>query len=137
MAKKKTTTNINKCQFSNTVSLSSAQNSNVTNSVFNGPLQIGPGPKSYCERDCYRKEDHKMFKALNMGCPCTDVVPLMVTDAKSDKQVRVYYDDVVFFDSKGEFDLSLRDTMNMVKKQQKTIERLEKEVKSLKRKSKK
>ena len=61
----------------------------------------------------------------------------MVTDCKGNKEVRIYYDDVIFLDHKEELFLSLRDTMGLMKEQQKAIEKLEKEVKSLKRKSKK
>lgn len=130
-------TKVDRCQFSGTASMSSAQNSSITNSVFKSLTIVDPVQTKYCEGSCFRKEDHKMFKALDMGCPCTEEIPLQVANCKNGQKVRIYYDDVVFLDDKGEFTLSLRDTMNMVKEQQKAIEKLEKEVKSLKRKSKK
>ena len=142
MAKKKkistNVTNINQCQFGGTVTLNSAQTGNITNSVFDNSLLISPPKiKDYDESGCFRKGSHQMYKAINVSCPCTEEIPFVVSSAKNKQEVRIYYDDVVCFDGKGDLTISLRDAMDLISQQQEAIKKLEKEVKSLKRKSKK
>jgi len=129
-------TNIDRCQFNGGLTLSQQQNNSVTNSVF-GPIATASCLQDkYSEGECFRREDHKMFKALQISCPCTQKIPLQVSGSDG-REIRIYDHDIVFMNSKGQFESSLADAIALVKEQQKTIEQLQERVETLEKKSRK
>jgi len=88
--------------------------------------------QDYDEKQCFKHKEHKMYKALQVACPCARSVPLLIQD-KTGYQVRLYENDIVFLDNEGKCQGSLADCFNLVKQQTKIIKKLENQVKILKR----
>ena len=117
--------------------LSQQQNNNVTDSIFGCPVAtLSCLQGKYSEGECFRREDHRMFKALQISCPCTQKIPLQVS-GNDGREIRIYDHDIVFMNSKGQFESSLADAIALVKEQQKTIEQLQERVETLEKKSRK
>jgi len=130
-------TNIDRCQFNGGLMLSQQQNNNVTDSIFGCPVAtLSCLQGKYSEGECFRREDHRMFKALQISCPCTQKIPLQVS-GNDGREIRIYDHDIVFMNSKGQFESSLADAIALVREQQKMIEQLQERIEALEKKSRK
>jgi len=131
-----TTTYIDKCRLNGPLTLHPEQNNVITNSMFNSINIASPPLNSYKEKECFRQEDHKLFKAMNILCPCSNEIPLLVR-GKGGREIRIYDDDIVFMNTKGEFESSVVDGVRLMKEQQETIKQLQKQVERLEKKLRK
>lgn len=91
--------------------------------------------RKYNSSTCYRPEEHRMYKATDTSCPCSEKVALYVSSEEG-QEIRIYPDDIVFFNSQKEFEFSLHDVLEKMGSQQRDIADLKEEIRSLKRKKK-